>query len=54
MTKKEKIKEIFLSSPEKLSLKQIENFFLSEKFTIKEWRWSHKKLTSIKTNKAYN
>jgi hypothetical protein len=30
MTQKNKIKEIFLNTPERLKLKQIENFFVSE------------------------
>jgi hypothetical protein len=44
-----------LNTPERLKLKQIENFFVSEWFIIKEWwRWSHRKVVSKETNRAYN
>lgn len=44
MTKFDKIKNDFLNNPEKISLKKIENFLISEWFEIKFWKWSHKKI----------
>ena len=53
MTKKEKIKEVFLENPEKLNLSKIENFLLTEWFEIIEWKWSHRKIFSPKTKQTY-
>lgn len=49
VSKKEKIKEKFLKSPETLSLKKILSFLLSQWYESKQAKWSHNKIIYLFT-----
>ena len=45
MTSKEKLVEKLLTRPANLRYSQIETLFKNSRYVIREWKWSHKRIT---------
>ena len=53
MTQKEKLIEKLLNRPTSLRYNEIESLFKNERYIIKEWKWSHKRIIFKKDASKY-